>query len=319
MTAIVAGLAVLLAMSTARQLTAQISGTGPVLGNTSPPPFGEEIWADGGFPISWEQTNCPVTSSIVVHTPGHTYHTLWSRTSGTGIGYGTYVPSGGSYVVSDDKTKRLVNPVLTVYCINIQWTTTVVATISWVVSVDDVVSNTGTEEDVPRPTAKFLLTGPGGSGTDIVAIIPAGTVARINLDASSSSASPGGPSISSFDWLLGGYPESFENQAFNFIATNSINLTVTDSDGVTGQASGSVTIDNADACDDPMTHGVEDCSDLDPGATTSYEGGSSEPDTYQGQNGGQVYVCYVTDWYEWNGSSWFYSGTDVDYCGFENK
>ncbi len=182
----------------------------------------------------------------------------------------------------------------------------------------------GTDQTQPAcapPKSKLLLSHGGVSAVTLEFALPEGDATTVGIDGTGSApGSDGGPAISSYAWTIGstnmGSQSSF---SANFASSQGVGLTVTDADGVTGNTSGSVTVDTANPCDDPLTRTVEDCTTNppSPSETVSYGGGDSEPGDYVGGTHGETYVCYVTDWYEWNGSGWVYTGTDVDYCDFE--
>lgn len=136
----------------------------------------------------------------------------------------------------------------------------------------------------------------------------------------SAAGEDGGPAIASYDWTVGGTnlggSSSFSS---NFSSSMGVTLSVTDQDGATASLNGSVTIDPVDPCDDPFTRTVEDCDSNPPSAddAVSYDGDSSEPGDYAGGSPTSKLVCYVTDWFEWNGSHWVYQNSHTDYCTFE--
>jgi hypothetical protein len=216
---------------------------------------------------------------------------------------------------------RLNNPTLTVECINLQWKVTVASTESWVFYVERIAANTGTESPVSPPKPKMLLNWGNSSGTDLTIYLPVGEAAPVSLNASGSSpAEVGGPSITTYSWTKNNAAlSSSVSFVSTFSSTASLSLTVTDE--ITGSASqpGSVTIEPVYPCDDPFTDELEDCNSNEPGGgeEVSYGGRSEQPGWYMGGEIGSTYVCYVTDWYEWNGSGWVYTDTVVDYCTFE--
>lgn len=191
----------------------------------------------------------------------------------------------------------------------------------WGTESEPSVAPTDTTQSCAPPKPKMLLTFGATSGTDIDVSLPEGQVAEVTIDGSGSGpGQDGGPAVSSYDWKVAstdfGGDESFST---NFVNSKSVSLTVTDADNVTASQSGSVTVDTVNPCDDPLTRTIEDCTTNPPSdnEAVSYGGSGSEPGTYQGGGGGSTYVCYVHDWFDWNGSSWIYDDTTIDYCTFE--
>lgn len=185
----------------------------------------------------------------------------------------------------------------------------------------DIAGNDVSEPACSPPKAKMVLSHGNASGVDIDLSLPDGEVALVGINGTGSGAAEdGGPPISTYDWKLGSTDVGGSSSlSANFSNTMTVALTVTDQDGVNGMQNGSVTITPVDPCDDPLTHGVEDCTTNppSPNETVSYGGDGSEPATYVGGGDNSTYVCYVTDWYEWNGTRWIYDSTDIDYCTYE--
>jgi hypothetical protein len=138
------------------------------------------------------------------------------------------------------------------------------------------------------------------------------------MDATGSTpGEPGGPSVTSYAWTIGGAGAGSSGTFYHaFPSSTSVSLAVTDADGVTGNAAGSVTVNALNECDDPLTPLVEDCSTNPPSGTVSGGGSNRDEGVWHGMPS-LTYVCYVTDWYQWNGSGWTYTNTTIDYCTWE--
>ena len=187
----------------------------------------------------------------------------------------------------------------------------------------DSTSKDGADQTLPNcrpPNARVMLSYGAASGANLDIAIPENNVALVGIDGSGSTpGQSGGPGITGYAWLIGstnmGGSESF---SASFSASHPVSLTVTDADGATGSATGGVTISYVDLCDDPATHDVEDCESNPPSGSVSVDGGGSDDaQYYEGGWQWSVYVCYVTDWFQWNGSAWVYQNSHLDYCGFE--
>jgi len=181
------------------------------------------------------------------------------------------------------------------------------------------------EPACPLPKARVSLGYGGRSGQDISITLPSGETATVSVDGSGSAKQDAGAAdISSYAWTVGGSlfstSSSFTLSVGGGSSSATANLAATDGDGFMGSASGSVAIEYFDPCDDPMTITVESCLDNPPssGESTSMDGGSQDPGIYHSGTLTDKWVCYVHDWYEWNGSAWVYDTTDLDYCDLES-
>lgn len=102
------------------------------------------------------------------------------------------------------------------------------------------------------------------------------------------------------------------------ISSKSLNLTVTDEINATGSATGAINISYTNPCDDPRTHIVETCEEGGGGGQGQVAiSGSNSRDDGEFHHILGEYVCYVTDWYQWNGSWWAFQWSQLDYCTIE--
>jgi hypothetical protein len=174
------------------------------------------------------------------------------------------------------------------------------------------------------PKSRVLVTYRGSSAADLNITIPQGSVASVTLDGTGSG--PGesdGPALTQYNWQVNG--TNWDNAATSSIgnvqASKQLALTVTDELGASTTANGSINVTWMDLCDDPVTHDVETCDGSSQGETASVGDGYYDPIEFHTEGGGNTgwskYVCYYTDWFQWNGSFWVYLDSHLDDCWFE--
>jgi hypothetical protein len=180
-------------------------------------------------------------------------------------------------------------------------------------------SATATLPDCPAPKANIALSYGAATGSELHLTLPAGLSANVSGSASGSTIADGASPITTYAWTVGsanaGSSASFSS---TFYSTQGVWLTVTDQDGATASASGQVAIDFIQPCDDPETEETETtCDWRSPGDEITSGNQSEEDGLPHGGSPTSIWVCYLTDWYQWNGYGWDYTGYTVDYCDLE--